>query len=275
MSPKPPASKLRLRTVFISDVHLGFKGCRADDLLAFLDYVECEHLYLVGDMIDLWALERRFYWPAAHNDVLRAILAKARHGVRVVYVPGNHDRLFRDYDGWVMGGVEVACETMHRTADGRCLLVRHGDEFDSVIRASRLLESLGNRAYVFVLRLNRYVNAVRQRFGYPYWSVAAFLKHKVKNAVQYIANFERAVALEARRLGVDGMVCGHIHRAEIRDFDGIVYCNDGDWVESCSALVEDVDGTLRLIHWNEHTHRSEIDEPAASKSVPDLLGRAA
>jgi len=247
--------------VFISDVHLGFKGCRAADLLEFLEQVECEQLYLVGDIVDLWALQRRFYWPIEHNDVLRAILDKARHGIRVIYVPGNHDRPFRDYDGWVIGRVEIARETVHETADGRRLLVRHGDEFDSVIRASPWLESLGNRAYAFVLRLNRYVNAVRQRFGYPYWSVAAFLKHKVKNAVQYIANFERAVAVEARRLGVDGMVCGHIHRPEIREIDGVTYCNDGDWVESCSALIEDHDGRLRLIHWTEHAHALSADGP--------------
>src|SRR6185295_18468978 len=158
--------RLRCRTVFISDVHLGFKGCRAADLLEFLDQVECEQLYLVGDIVDLWALQRRFYWPTEHNDVLRAILDKARRGIRVVYVPGNHDRPFRDYDGWVIGRVEIARETVHETADGRRLLVRHGDEFDSVIRASPWLESLGNRAYAFVLRLNRYVNAVRQRLGY-------------------------------------------------------------------------------------------------------------
>jgi len=244
-------SKLRCRTVFISDFHLGFKGCRAGDLLEFLKAIDCEQLYLVGDILDLWSLQRRFYWPTQHNDVLRAVLDKARRGTRVIYIPGNHDRVFRDYDGWVIGRVEIAREIVHTTADGRRLLICHGDEFDSVIRASPWLESLGNRAYVLVLRLNRYVNAVRSRLGYPYWSVAAFLKHKVKNAVQYIANFERAVALEARRLGVDGMVCGHIHRPEIREIDGVTYCNDGDWVESCSALTEDHDGRLSLIQWTE------------------------
>jgi UDP-2,3-diacylglucosamine pyrophosphatase LpxH len=251
MSPIPPQSPLRLRSVFISDVHLGFKGCRAGFLLDFLRRVECEQIYLVGDIIDLWSLERTFFWPQQHNDVIRTLLGKAKHGTRVVYIPGNHDRLFRDYDGWVFGNVEVRLEALHETADGRRFLVLHGDEFDSVIRASPLLESLGNRAYAFVLRLNRHVNNLRQRFGYPYWSVAAFLKHKVKNAVKYITNFERAVAFEARRRGVDGMICGHIHRAEVSDIDGVLYCNDGDWVESCTALVEDHHGRLSLLRWTE------------------------
>jgi UDP-2,3-diacylglucosamine pyrophosphatase LpxH len=270
MSPNPPDWNLRCRAVFISDVHLGFKGCRAAELLDFLRRVELEQLYLVGDIFDLWALKRRFYWPDAHNDVLRAIVDKSRHGVRVVYVPGNHDRNLREYEGWVLGRIEVVREAVHETADGRRFLVLHGDEFDSVIRASPWLESLGNRAYAAVLRLDRYVNAVRQRFGYPYWSVAAFLKHKVKNAVTYIANFERAVAFEARRRGVDGIICGHIHRAEIREIDGVTYCNDGDWVESCSALVEDFDGRLELVHWTDANARA-----ACSTASEPVLGAAA
>jgi UDP-2,3-diacylglucosamine pyrophosphatase LpxH len=252
MTPLPSQKpKLRLRTVFISDVHLGFKGCRADFLLDFLRRVECERLYLVGDIVDLWALRRSFYWPQAHNDVLRTILGKAKHGTRVVYVPGNHDRSFRDHDGLVLGNVEVRRQAIHQTSDGRRFLVLHGDEFDGVVRASPFLESLGNRAYAAVLRLNRYLNALRQQLGYPYWSVAAFLKHKVKNAVKYIANFERAVATEARRRGVDGIICGHIHRAEISEIDGVLYCNDGDWVESCTSLVEDFQGRLSLLRWTE------------------------
>jgi UDP-2,3-diacylglucosamine pyrophosphatase LpxH len=247
----PPDPVLRFRTCFLSDVHLGHKGCRADYLLDFLTRVECQTIYLVGDIIDLWSLKRSVFWPKAHNDVLRTLLAKARSGTRIVYVPGNHDRTFRDYDGWVIAQVEIRREAVHLTADGRRFLVLHGDEFDSVIRASPWVESLGNRAYSFVLRVNRYFNAVRQALGYPYWSVAAFLKHKVKNAVTYIANFERAVAFEARRRGVNGMICGHIHRAEIADIDGVTYCNDGDWVESCTALVEDERGELSLLRWTE------------------------
>jgi len=251
MTPKPPQPALRLRSVFISDVHLGFKGCRAEFLLDFLRRVECEQIYLVGDIIDLWSLQRTFYWPQAHNDVIRTILGKAKHGTRVVYVPGNHDRAFRDHDGLTLGNVEIRLEAIHETADGRRFLVLHGDEFDSIVRASPLLESVGSHAYAAALRLNRYVNAARQMLGYPYWSLAAFLKHKVKNAVKYIANFERALAVEARRRGVDGVICGHIHRAEITEIDGILYCNDGDWVESCTTLVEDFAGRLSLLRWTE------------------------
>ena len=270
---KIPATRtttLRLRSIFISDVHLGFKGCRAEFLLDFLRRVECQQLYLVGDIIDVWSLTRSFYWPQAHNDVIRTILGKAKHGTRVVYVPGNHDRPFRDHDGLVLGNVEIHREVVHETADGRRFLVLHGDEFDAIVRASPLLESLGSTAYSAALRLNRYVNAVRRLFGYPYFSVAAFLKHKVKNAVKYIANFERALAVEARRRGVDGVICGHIHRAEISEIDGITYCNDGDWVESCTALVEDFQGRLSLLRWTE-----DIEVLVGSQALPLLDGAVA
>jgi len=242
---------LRARTVFISDVHLGFKGCQAQYLLDFLRSVECQSIYLVGDIIDLWALSKSFYWPQAHNDVIRTILGKAKHGTRVIYIPGNHDRVFRDHDGLVLGNVEIRREAIHQTADGRRFLVLHGDEFDSIVRASPLLESIGSHAYAAALTLNRYVNSIRSRFGFPYWSLAAFLKHKVKNAVTYIASFEKALAAEARRQQVHGVICGHIHRAEITEIDGITYCNDGDWVESCTTLVEDFDGRLSLLRWTE------------------------
>jgi UDP-2,3-diacylglucosamine pyrophosphatase LpxH len=269
---KPTASRptLRLRSVFISDVHLGFKGCNAAFLLDFLRRVECQRLYLVGDIIDMWSLTRSFYWPQAHNDVIRTILGKAKHGTRVIYVPGNHDRPFRDHDGLVMGNIEIRREAVHEAADGRRFLVMHGDEFDSIVRASPLLESLGSQAYAFVLGLNRYVNAVRQRLGFPYWSVSAFLKHRVKNAVKYIANYERALAVEARRRDVNGVICGHIHRAEISEIDGITYCNDGDWVESCTALVEDFGGRLSLLRWTETP-----EVLVGSQSVPLLEGTVA
>jgi UDP-2,3-diacylglucosamine pyrophosphatase LpxH len=251
MDLKPPQTTLRLRSVFISDVHLGFKGCRAEFLLDFLRRVECEQLYLVGDIIDLWSLQRSFYWPQAHNDVIRTVLGKAKHGTRVVYVPGNHDRPLRDHDGLTLGNVEIRREAVHQTADGRRFLLLHGDEFDSIVRASPLLESVGSRGYDAALRLNHYVNGVRQRLGYPYWSLAAFLKHQFRDVVQYIASFERALAVEARRRGFDGVICGHIHRAGITEIDGILYCNDGDWVESCTTLVEDFAGRLSLLRWTE------------------------
>jgi UDP-2,3-diacylglucosamine pyrophosphatase LpxH len=251
MSPNPSKAPLKFRSVFISDIHLGFRGCSADYLLDFLHSIETDNLYLVGDIIDLWSLKKSFFWPQAHNNVIRTILGKAKRGTRVVYIPGNHDSVFREYDGMVFGNVEIRLEAVHETADGRRLLVLHGDEFDSVIKASPMLEALGNRAYAFILRLNRYVNFFRRRFGFPYWSIAAYLKHKVKNAVSYIANFEQALADEARRRGVDGMVCGHIHRADIATIDGVLYCNDGDWVESCTTLTEDDSGRLSLLRWTE------------------------
>lgn len=244
-----PLRPLRFRSIFISDVHLGFKGCQAELLLDFLRSTRCEHLFLVGDIIDVWNMRNGLYWPQSHNDVIRTILGKAKHGTRVVYIPGNHDEVFRDHAGVTFGNLSIRRDYIHWTADGRRLLLLHGDEFDGVVQCSPWLAHLGSHVYCFLLRINRYVNWGRRRLGFHYWSLAAFLKHKVKNAVKYIANFEEVVARAARRRGVDGLVCGHIHRPEIRDIHGILYCNDGDWVESCSALVEHPDGRLELIDW--------------------------
>ncbi len=257
-----PLRPLRFRSIFISDVHLGFKGCQAQMLLDFLRSTRCEHLFLVGDIIDVWNMRHGLYWPQAHNDVIRTVLGKAKHGTRVVYVPGNHDEVFREYAGTVFGNLSIELQHVHTTADGRRLLILHGDEFDSVVQCSPWLAHLGARAYAALLRLNRYVNAVRRRMGKKYWSLAAVLKHKVKNAVSYIASFEHAVAAAARRRKVDGLVCGHIHRAEMRMIDGVLYCNDGDWVESCTALVEHPDGRLELLDWSAITESEETTSPA-------------
>jgi UDP-2,3-diacylglucosamine pyrophosphatase LpxH len=246
---------VRLRTVFVSDVHLGSKGCRADLLLEFLKSVEIDNLYLVGDIVDLWAMRKSFFWPQEHNNVLRTVLGKAKGGTRVLFIPGNHDEDLRDFCGSAFGNLEIHREFVHETADGRRFLVIHGDEFDTVVQCSPWLARLGATAYDFTLRLNRYVNALRRLFGLEYWSLASYLKHRVKNAVQYISSFERAVAHAARKRGVDGVVCGHIHRAEITDIDGITYCNDGDWVESCTALVEDMNGRLAIWHWPQMRER--------------------
>jgi len=246
---------LRLRAAFVSDVHLGSKGCRADQLLEFLKSVEVDYLFLVGDIVDLWAMRKNFYWPQEHNNVLRTILGKAKGGTRVIYVPGNHDEELREFCGSVFGNLEIHREFVHRTADGRELLVMHGDEFDAVVKCSPWLANLGSTMYEFLLWLNRYVNSVRRAFNLPYWSLAGYLKHRVKNAVQYISSFEKAVAHAARKRGVDGVVCGHIHRPEITDIDGVQYCNDGDWVESCSALVEDMNGRLSIWTWPEVRER--------------------
>ncbi len=240
---------MMVRSVFISDIHLGFRGCSADLLLDFLHAVEMDYLFLVGDIIDVWSMQKTMFWPQSHNNVLRTILGKAKRGTKVIYVPGNHDEVFRDFDGAVFGNLEIHREYVHEAANGRRILVLHGDEFDSVVKCSPWLAKLGSNLYDLLLAANPYINAVRRKFDLPHWSLAAYLKHKAKTAVQYIGSFEEAVAQAARKRGVDTVVCGHIHHAEIRDINGVTYCNDGDWVESCSSLIEDMNGQLRLIDW--------------------------
>jgi UDP-2,3-diacylglucosamine pyrophosphatase LpxH len=242
---------LKFRSVFISDVHLGFRGCSAEFLLDFLRCMQTETLYLVGDIIDVWSLRKSFFWPAPHDAVVRTLLAMAKRGTRIIYIPGNHDHVLRDFEGLTFGNIEIRCQAVHETADGKRFLVLHGDEFDAVIKASPLMEALGNHAYSFILTLNRGVNYLRQLAGCDYWSLAAFLKLKVKNAAQYTANFERALAHEAKRRGLDGVICGHIHRAQIAPMGSVLYCNDGDWVESCTTLTEQHDGQLSLLRWTE------------------------
>jgi len=241
----------RYRAVFISDLHLGTPGCRAEDLLDFLKASSSEHLYLVGDIIDGWQLRRRWYWPQAHNDVVQKLLRRARKGCRVVFVPGNHDEFARGFIGHQFGGIEVVDDAVHLTADGKRLWVTHGDYFDGVIQCAKWLAYVGDNLYEFTLKLNRYLNHLRAKFGLPYWSLSAYLKHKVKKAVNFISDFEQAVAQEAKKRGHQGVVCGHIHHAEIREIEGVLYCNDGDWVESLTALVEHHDGRLELVRWGD------------------------
>jgi UDP-2,3-diacylglucosamine pyrophosphatase LpxH len=254
MTPAPRPR--RYRTIWISDIHLGTRGCKADALLDFLRLTESDTLYLVGDIVDGWQLKRSWYWRQSHNDVVQKLLRKARKGTRVVYIPGNHDEALRDFTALHFGGIVVEAEAIHTLADGRRLLVLHGDQFDAVVQSAKWLALLGDVAYDIALALNTLFNRLRQRLGLSYWSLSAYLKHRVKNAVAYIGAFEDAVAAEARRRGVEGVVCGHIHHPEIRTIDGILYCNDGDWVESCSALVEHPDGRLEVLRW--------CDQPAAA-----------
>ena len=249
----------RYRSIFISDVHLGTRGCQAELLLDFIRHVECDKLFLVGDIIDGWKLRSGWYWPQSHNDVVQKILRLARKGVEVIYVPGNHDDRIRDFCGVHFGGVVVARDVIHEAADGKRYLVVHGDEFDGVVQYAPWLAVLGDYAYRAVLSLNTTLNRIRRRLGFGYWSLSAFLKVKVKNALQFIEDFEAAVATEARRRGVDGVICGHIHKAEMRDIDGVVYINDGDWVESCTALVEHFDGRMEILHWAKQRSWSMID----------------
>jgi UDP-2,3-diacylglucosamine pyrophosphatase LpxH len=246
------------RTIWISDVHLGLRGCHADRLLDFLRHHDADTFYLVGDIVDGWQLRKSWYWEQQYNDVVQKLLRKARKGARMFYIPGNHDEFARDYVNLQFGGITVVRDAIHHTADGKRLLVLHGDEFDGVVRYAKWLAVLGAAAYDAALLLNRWFNGVRRLFGLPYWSLSAYLKHKVKNAVQFIGNYELAVVAQARQRDVDGVVCGHIHRAEMRHIDGILYCNDGDWVESCTALVEHCDGSLQILTWT-----AEQPAPAA------------
>ena len=239
--------KRKYRTLYISDVHLGTPGCNAELLIDFLSGVECETLYLVGDIVDGWRLKKGWYWPDAHNEVVRRILKTAHRGTRVILVAGNHDEMLRSYAGMHFGGVEIANEVIHTTADGRRLMVVHGDAFDGVVLYARWLAFAGDQAYALLLKSNIWLNRCRRLLKLPYWSLSAYLKHRVKNVVQFVCDFEEAVAHAARERGVDGVVCGHIHCAEIRQIGDITYYNDGDWVESCTAIAEDFDGAMRII----------------------------
>lgn len=259
-SHQPP---LNYRAVFISDLHLGTAGCQAEVLLDFLKARSCHHLYLVGDIIDGWQLKRRWFWPESHNVVIQKLLRQARKGCQITFIPGNHDEFAREFLGHQFGGIQVAAEAVHTTAQGKRLWVIHGDQFDGVIQCAKWLAYLGDNLYEFTLRLNRHINHWRGRLGLPYWSLSAYLKFKVKKAMMYVNDFEEAVARAAQRAGHDGVVCGHIHRAEIRDINGVLYCNDGDWVESCSALVEHHDGRLEIVHW-----ASSLNELQAPCLVP-------
>lgn len=265
--PEPSSERRRYRTIWISDVHLGTRGCNAKLLIDFLDHSDSDTMYLVGDIIDGWQMKKRFYWPPAHNDIVWRIMKRARRGTKVVYIPGNHDEMFRQFSGMNFGGVEIRRKAIHESLDGKRLLVLHGDEFDAIMLAHRWLAVVGDAAYIALMRLNTVVNAVRTRLGLPYWSLSKTAKHKVKNAVAFISRFEELVAHEAGLRGVDGVVCGHIHNAEHRAIDGIEYYNDGDWVEGCTALVEHTNGQMEILHWAEIVAERERNAVVA---VPKL-----
>ena len=262
--------KNRYRTIWISDLHLGTRNTRSTELLDFLECNDADYLYLVGDIIDGWALRRNWYWPQVHNDVIQLLLHKARKGTRVVYIPGNHDEFARDFLNVRFGGITVKDEAIHTALDSRQFLVIHGDQFDGIIKHARWLSTLGASFYYLLLKLNRWLNFARRRMGLPYWSLSAYLKNKTKRAVQFMADFENAVAREARAYGVEGVVCGHIHRAEMRTIDGIEYCNTGDWVESGTALVEHVDGQINLINWLDQSSRNNTEEPVNEEELEHL-----
>ncbi|MGL4637487.1 MAG: UDP-2,3-diacylglucosamine diphosphatase [Beijerinckiaceae bacterium] len=259
--------KPAFRTLFISDVHLGTKATQAEALLTFLRDHDAETVYLVGDIIDGWALKGSWYWPQAHNDVVQKILRKARKGSRIIYLPGNHDEFLRDYYGTHFGGIEVQETAIHTSATGKRYLVLHGDAFDFVIRHAKWLAHLGDVAYEVAMFCNRIATAIRRRMGLPYWSISAWAKNKVKNAVSVISDFEEALVKEAKRTGTDGVICGHIHFAESRDINGIHYLNSGDWVESLTAIVEHHDGRFEIIRWADRVVEPEKVTKASKKAA--------
>lgn len=264
MDATPASPVRRFRSVFISDVHLGSRACRAESLLHFLSSVQADTLYLVGDIVDVWSLRREFYWPAGHNEVVRRILALARESGRVIYIPGNHDEAMRDHAGTELSGVRVLRHCVHRTADGQRLLVTHGDEVDQVVQFSPMITRIGDGAYKALIRLNTLINRVRRVFGYPYWSLAGHLKQRVGNALRYIDRFESAMASLARQQRLDGVICGHIHHPRVARRDGVLYCNDGDWVENCTALVEHADGRLEVLRWTTDAAATPESDPTAA-----------
>jgi UDP-2,3-diacylglucosamine pyrophosphatase LpxH len=263
MSAGQHAGMPNVRSVFLSDIHLGTRACQAERLLDFLREHPAEHLYLVGDIIDFWAMARGVHWSPAQNTILQKVLRRARHGERVVFIPGNHDEALRDYQGVAFGDIVVAREYLHETADGRRLLLVHGDEFDQVTRYHRWVAVLGDMAYNGLVRANIGLSWLRRHLGLAgYWSLAGYAKRKVKKALQFIFDFERAVIHHARDRGLDGVVCGHIHWAALKDVDGLTYVNCGDWVDSCTGIVEHFDGRLELVDWGRACLQAETEPPA-------------
>jgi UDP-2,3-diacylglucosamine pyrophosphatase LpxH len=270
------------RTVFVSDLHLGFRGARAEEFAAFLKRMECEHLYLVGDMVDMWSLRQRWFWPATHNQVVRRVLKFAKRGTRITYVPGNHDEGLRNYAGIDLAGIRIAKQAVHRTADGRSLLVCHGDEYDLVVQHSALLSKLGTLGYDYLVALNRLVNDVRALFGFGRWSFSQAIKKRVKGACTFVSRFEDVLCDEARRRGLQGVVCGHIHEPRIVGrADGMSYANCGDWIERASALVEHADGRMEIVDVEDllrdagwKAEAEEHDDADASADPQDMLAEA-
>lgn len=257
---------LRFRSIFISDVHLGTRDCRADFLLDFLRATRCERLYLVGDIIDIEAMERSPYWPARHGEVLAEFLHIAANGTAVTYIPGNHDAPLRGLAGQRLGQIEVLLDTIHTTADGRRFRVSHGDEFDPEHQGKTWLTWFGDYAYRLICWANRSVNTLRRRLRLPYFALSILAKSRIGKALAYIRRYEGLATQRARELGLDGQICGHIHFGAMREHDGVLYLNDGDWVEHCTALVEHADGTLELLHWSER--RAALMRAAAGERAP-------
>lgn len=253
--------------IWISDVHLGHPSSQAAYLQHFLEQTSSEHLYLVGDIVDIWALKKHFYWPDHHNRILETILDKARQGTKVIYIPGNHDDKFKSYYKNIFANIYISREWIHETRQGKKLLVLHGDQFDSHMRCSKFASHLGSIAYEMLLYFNRKIHQGRQYLNLEYWSLANYLKNRVGNVRKHVQHFEAIALTEAARQGMDGIVCGHIHQARLFEQEGLLYCNTGDWVENCTALTEDDQGHLALLHWA--TRQVSLHEhPANNRHLP-------
>ena len=255
--------KHNYRTIWISDLHLGSTQCQADVLLDFLKHNESEKLYLVGDIIDFWALSKKMYWPTEHNTIIQKVLRKARHGTQVIYIPGNHDENVREYDGYIFGDIEVKNSDIHTTSGGQSFLVVHGDEYDTIAKYHQWIAKLGSKGYDLLLEINRWLRALRRLLGYQsHFSLAAYVKFKVKNAVQFISDYEESIVTTLRQEGLDGVICGHIHHAELKNMEGFFYINTGDFVESCTAIVELQDGTIQLVKWTTEPSAIKLENSA-------------
>jgi UDP-2,3-diacylglucosamine pyrophosphatase LpxH len=274
--PKADKASHSYRTIWLSDIHLGTPGCKAEFLTEFLKQHHCEKLYLVGDIIDGWKLKGGWYWPQEHTNVVRKVLTKAKRGTEVIYVTGNHDEFLRKFIDYRLeiGNIKLVNEAVHTTADGRRLLVLHGDYFDVITRYHRWVALAGDMAYETMMTANHWFNRARALAGMRYWSLSAFAKQKVKNAVSIVSSFEEAVARECKRRELDGVICGHIHHAEIRDIHGVTYHNCGDWVESCTALAEDMNGKISVIRWVDIDHLNERPNVTPLRLPGLVKGRA-
>ena len=261
----------RVRSIFLSDIHLGTRACQADRLLGFMREHAAENVFLIGDIVDFWSMRRSIVWTKAQNTFVQKILRRARHGERIIFIPGNHDEALRDYLGIAFGDIQIVGEYEHTLADGRRFLLLHGDEFDQITRHHRWIAILGDVMYDVLVRLNSVLSLIRRRFGMTcYWSLAGYAKRRVKKALQFIFDFEDAALRAASQRGLDGIICGHIHSAVIREAEGVTYVNCGDWVDSCTAIVEHFDGRLELIAWNDVEHDDEDDLPVVAIQIEEL-----
>lgn len=254
------------RSIWISDVHLGTRGSKAKELLEFFSYNDSEYLYLVGDIIDGWRITKKWYWPQDHNDVIQKLLRKARKGTKIIFIPGNHDEGARHFIGFTFGLIKIKNQAFHWTLKKKKLWITHGDLFDTVIQHARWLAYVGDNAYTFLLWINVQFNKIRSLFNLPYWSLSKYVKLKVKKAVSFINAFETLMVKEAKRRGCDGVICGHIHKSELKIIDGFIYANDGDWVESLTALVEHNDGKLEIVDWIEMKKNLSINNQLRKKA---------